>query len=94
MRNIRNMKILMQLCKGLRPIVFHQFYLNPPSWYISSAVVSDSSKSQLCSPSLIKLGHVTVMIEMALKSIKFWCEISCGASELIHIIFPIFPGGF
>ena len=67
MTNIRNMKILMQLCKGLRPIVFHQFYLNPPSWYISSAVVSDSSKSQLCSPSLIKLGQVTVIIEMALK---------------------------
>ena len=62
---------MMQLRKSLDPIVFHQIYLNPPSWYISSAVVSDSSKSQLCSPSLIKLGHVTVMIEMALKSESF-----------------------
>jgi hypothetical protein len=85
---------MMRLCKRLDPIVFHQFYLNPPSWYISSAVVSDSSKSQLCSPSLIKLGHVTMMIEMALKSIKFWFEILCVASELIHIIFQIFPGCF
>ena len=86
------MKIMMRLCKSLVPIVFYQFYLNPPSWYISSAVVSDSSKSQLCSPSLIKLGHVTVMIEMALKSINFWFKISCGAHYfslryLNHIFF-------